>query len=171
MAAPASSAPERAPLIAGVGQMVLLALWIGAAGFFAAVVAPAAFDVLPTREDAGALVGRALPVIFVAGIVVGLAAFALEFAGRRRSWMPARSAAVATVAAACAVAQLGIAPRIAALRDALRAPLAVLALDDPQRIAFGRLHMMSVAALGVAILASLAALALAASTLRTRGPR
>lgn len=171
MAAPASSAPESHPGVAGAGQLVLLASWIGASAFFAAVVAPAAFDVLPTREDAGALVGRALPAIFVAGIAVGILLFVLEFVGRRRSWMLARSIAVATAAVACAVAQLGIAPRITELRGELSGPLASLALADPQRVEFGRLHVMSVAALGVAILASFIALVLAALTLRSRGAR
>src|SRR4029077_12340066 len=54
-----------------VTETVLLAVWIGAALLFALVVAPAAFAVLPTRTLAGALVGRVLPVIFYAGVVIG----------------------------------------------------------------------------------------------------
>ena len=49
---------------------LLLAAWLGAGVLFAAVVAPAAFAVLPSRNLAGALVGRVLPVVLIAGVVV-----------------------------------------------------------------------------------------------------
>src|SRR5215213_9270463 len=55
----------------GLLSVVLLSLWLGAAIVVAAVVAPAAFAVLPTRTLAGALVGRVLPSIFWSGAVVG----------------------------------------------------------------------------------------------------
>ena len=45
----------------------MLALWLGAAGFFSAAVAPALFAVLPTRTLAGEVVGRVLPVVFYVG--------------------------------------------------------------------------------------------------------
>jgi hypothetical protein len=66
------------------------------------------------------------------------------------------------------VAQLGIAPRIAALRAAMVEPLASLAVDHPQRLAFGRLHVLSVAWLGLAMLGALAALVLVMKWGRTR---
>jgi len=53
-------------------EIVLLAAWLGAAIFFSVVVAQAAFAVLPTRTLAGALVGRILPVLFFAGMILGL---------------------------------------------------------------------------------------------------
>jgi len=52
--------------------IALLAAWLGAACFVASVVAPAAFDVLPTRTLAGALVGRVIPVLFWSGVIVGV---------------------------------------------------------------------------------------------------
>ena len=46
------------PLTPALISIALVAAWLGAALVVAAVVAPAAFDVLPTRTLAGALVGR-----------------------------------------------------------------------------------------------------------------
>jgi hypothetical protein len=166
MAARASSDPETRGSLVALVQVVLLTLWIGAAGFFSSVVAPASFDVLPTRELAGALVGRALPALFVAGMLVGFLSVALGLAGRREPRTTGRAIAGGAIVVACAIAQFGIAPRIATLRARLPGPLASLAVDDPLRVAFGRLHMLSVAWLGIAILAAVAVVTLAALTLR-----
>ena len=65
--------------------LVLLSAWLGAAVLVATVVAPAAFAVLPTRTLAGALVGRVLPVLFIAGLVVALASLWLDSRDRGRS--------------------------------------------------------------------------------------
>ena len=168
MAPRASSDPERGRPAAALGQIAIIAMWLGAAVFFAAIVAPAAFDVLPTRELAGALVGRALPALFVTGAVVGFVALGLEAVAGIRARRIGRIAAVCIVPVACAVAQFAIAPRIAAARSALAVPLASLSADDPQRIAFGRLHMLSVGWLAVAMIAGAIAIILAVLTLRGR---
>ena len=170
MAARASSAPEGRRPIAALTQIVLLALWIGAAGFFATVVAPASFAVLPTRELAGALVGRALPVLFLHGIATGLLVLAVEGLSSGHRSRNSRMIAAAAIVVSCAVAQFGIAPRIASIRERLTAPLASLPVDDPQRVAFSRLHMQSVASLGIAMLAGGVVLVLAAQTFRRGAP-
>ena len=58
-------------LNASIFEAVLVALWLGAAGFFSVAVAPALFAVVPTRTMAGEVVGRLLPAIFYSGMVVG----------------------------------------------------------------------------------------------------
>ncbi len=134
--------------------LVLVTLWLGAALFLAAVVAPAAFTVLPTRTLAGALVGRVLPALFIVGVIVGLVQVALEQIGsRNRHWL-ARSVAALLLSLACGVAQFGIAPRIAHLREVAGVALDTLAATSQARAEFGRLHMLSIAWLGVAILAA-----------------
>ena len=140
-------------------ETLLLAVWIGAALLFALVVAPAAFAVLPTRTLAGALVGRVLPVIFYAGVVIGSLIVLLDIIGRTGAW--GRSAAGAVSALACAVAQLVVGTRIDRLRAAISGPLDALAGDDPRRVAFGRLHAISVGWLGIAMVAAVVALTLA----------
>lgn len=149
-----------------VTETLLLAVWIGAAVLFTAVVAPAAFEVLPSRTLAGALVGRVLPVIFYAGVVIGSMIVILDVIGRTGAW--GRTAAGAVSALACAVAQLVVGTRIDRLRAAIGAPLESLAGDDPRRIAFGKLHAISVGWLGVAILAAVVALTLAVRSLPPR---
>jgi hypothetical protein len=137
-------------------SIVLLAAWLGAAMVVAAVVAPAAFAVLPTRTLAGALVGRILPVIFWSGMAVGLAVVALNADLPARGW---RVGSALALAASCAIAQLVIGPRIAAIRSAAGA-MEALDPNDPRRIAFGRLHGLSVAWMGAAAVAAIITLIL-----------
>jgi hypothetical protein len=61
----------------------------------------------------------------------------------------------------CAIAQFGIAPRIASLRAQIGGSLDSLPAGDARRLAFGRLHGISVVLLGIAMLAVLSMLALA----------
>jgi hypothetical protein len=153
--APASGSPAASAWLAA-----LLGAWLGAAVLFAAVVAPAAFAVLPTRALAGALVGRVLPVVLAAGALVGIAAAAgvtLAPLGRGGRLLCLVCGAVA--AAACAAARWWVGGRIESLRAAIGPSLDALAADDPRRVAFGRLHGVSVMLLGVAMLAGLIALA------------
>lgn len=135
---------------------LLIALWLGAAAFFSLVVARAAFAVLPTRMLAGALVGRALPVLFVAGLAVGAVLVLLEWRTARPH--TGRLVAGGVMIVACAIAQFGVAPRIGRLRAAIGGSLEALAPGDPRRAAFGRLHAISVGWLGLAIVAACVAM-------------
>lgn len=137
-------------------QGLLLALWIGAAFFFTTVVARAAFAVLPSRSLAGALVGRVLPVLLIAGILTGIAVAVLEWPAARGRW--GRFAAGVVMVTACGITQFAVAPRIERLRAAVGVPLEALVAGDPRRAAFGRLHAVSVGWLGVAMLAAVVAL-------------
>jgi hypothetical protein len=132
------------PLIA----VALLAAWIGATLLVAAIVAPAAFAVLPSRTLAGALIGRVLPPVFWSGILIG--AIAWLCARGLGSHAVGRGLAAATLVASCAAAQLVVAPRIDRIRAAVGGPLDLLDAADPRRIAFGRLHAASVGWMGLA---------------------
>jgi len=150
-------------------NVVALALsaWLGAGVLFAAVVAPAAFAVLPSRTLAGALVGRVLPVLFVAGIVVALAGLWLDRADAGR--LPGvRRAALVVVAASCVIAQFAVAPRIERVRQKINGPIEQLPPDDQRRAAFGRLHAASVAWLGLAMIAAAATVVLVSVPARSR---
>jgi hypothetical protein len=143
-------------------QIAILSLWVGAAAFLALAVAPALFAVLPTRTLAGAVVGRILPPIFYSGMLAGAIVLILQIIERREWSWRGREVAGGAIIAACAIAQFFIAPRIARLRDAIGGPLEALASDDPRRAAFGRLHGISVAWLGLAMIAAVVGIALAA---------
>jgi hypothetical protein len=158
--------PRRINIV--VIEIAVLALWLGAALFFAAAVAPALFAVLPSRTLAGMVVGRLLPSLLFAGLTVGALVAALELLASGAGWSRARFASGAVIAGACAVAEFGVMPRIERLRVAIAGPLESLASDDPRRIDFGRLHGWSVAWLGLAMLAAVVALVLSSRTLQPR---
>lgn len=145
-----------------IGSIALLSAWLGAAILVATVVAPASFAVLPSRAMAGALVGRVLPTLFWSGAAIGLASLALTWGLPGRI---ARGVVLLSVAAACLGAQLVVAPRIEHLRRVTSASMDSLTPSDPRRIAFGRLHGVSVGLLGVAALAAGVALILLARPL------
>jgi uncharacterized protein DUF4149 len=141
-------------------QVVVLALWLGAAAFFSLAVAPALFATLPSRALAGVVVGRTLPVVFYLGMVAG-AVLVVQQASTSRGIRDVRAVCGCLMIAACAVSQFVIGRRIDRLRDAIGGPIDALAVDDARRVAFGRLHGMSVAWLGLAMLAAAVALVLA----------
>src|SRR5690242_13700959 len=149
-----------------VAETIILAIWIGAALLFALVVAPAAFAVLPTRTLAGALVGRVLPVIFCAGALVGILVVILDLAAHASRWPRTGAAAIAAIA--CVIAQFVTGSRIDSLRASIGGPIDALAMDDPRRITFGRLHAISVGWLGLAMLAAVVALVFAVRALPHR---
>jgi Domain of unknown function (DUF4149) len=142
--------------------LTVAAVWLGAALLLAGSVAPAAFAVLPSRTLAGAVVGRVLPTLFLSGAVAGLAIAVSELLRSSDARGRGRGAAALVWAVACAVAQLGIAPRIDRLRRAIAGPVDALAGDDARRVAFGRLHGASVGLLGIGIVAAVCVVVLAA---------
>jgi hypothetical protein len=133
------------------GVVALLAAWLGAVLFFGAAVAPAAFAVLATPAEAGALVGRLLPVMFYSGMLVGLALVvcAVRLTSLRRSVRRTLAVAGVVMLAACGLSQFWVSPEIARVRR-IAGELDALAPDDQRRMQFGRLHAMSVALLGIA---------------------
>jgi hypothetical protein len=148
-----------------MASALLLTLWLGAGLLFVAVVAPAAFAVLPSRTLAGQVVGRVLPVLFVAGIVVGLAAALASRAAAHPGW---RIGGGIVVVAACALSHFWIGGRIARLRESIGGALESLPPSDPQRALFGQLHALSVAGLGAAGVAAIVVLVATLAALRQR---
>jgi hypothetical protein len=123
-----------------------VAVWLGGAVAIASVVAPSAFAVLSTH-DAATMVGETLRrfhlVSYGAGAVV-LTAFALMAAlGPRPRVFGLRLATVIAMLVATLTSGLWIDRRIAALREAIAAPVSSLPSEDPRRITFGRLHGLS----------------------------
>lgn len=147
-------------------KLFLLAAWFGAALFFSAVVAPAAFSVLRqfalanASEIAGTLVTRTLAVVNISGFVIGLALIAMVLVLRkhfvRRAFVPAVISAI-VLAGATSMGEWVIAARMRAMRAALAVPIDQVPLDDARRIAFNEFHGYSVIALGIAMIAALVA--------------
>ncbi len=149
-------------------EVIALAVWLGAAAFFSAAVAPALFAVLPSRALAGAVVGRLLPAILYAGMIIGILVIAIEATSSAGWQWRGRGGLSALIVIACGVAQFVIGARIERVRARIPGAIDDLPLDDARRIAFGRLHGMSVAWLGIAMLAALAALVLATRAVQSR---
>ncbi len=127
----------------------LLGGWVGALFLFSVVVAPTAFQVLPSPEVAGKLVGPVLRWLNFYGAAAGLALAAI---GWVRGRGPLALALPLILTALCLFSQLGIAAAIEEIR-----PLAFgQPPDAPALQRFGQLHAASVAIFGtVGILALL----------------
>jgi uncharacterized membrane protein len=148
-----------------ISSIGLLAAWLGASLLVAAVVAPAAFAVLPTRTLAGALVGRVLPVIFWSGIALGVI---IALLGSRMGLGRFGLASSVLLALASAAAQLIVSPRIEALRSSIGGAVDALDATDPRRMAFGRMHGISVLLMGIGMIAAAVALVVLARHLSSR---
>ncbi|MEK6335587.1 MAG: DUF4149 domain-containing protein [Acidobacteriota bacterium] len=149
-------------------RLLLLSAWLGAAIFFSAIVAPAAFSALRSfqvtnvNEIAGAIVNRALAVVNVSGFLISLAVLALTLSAERKNMkMPVipSSIALLLMASATAVGHWVIAARMRGLRLAM-VTIDLVPLDDPRRVAFSNLHRYSVISLMLAMLAAIVAIVL-----------
>ncbi len=149
-------------------RLLLISAWLGAAIFFSAIVAPAAFSALRSfqvtnvNEIAGVIVNRALSVVNVSGFLISLAALALTLSGERKNMkmaVVASSIALLLMASATAVGHWVIAARMHSLRLAM-VTIDLVPPDDPRRIAFNNLHRYSVISLMLAMLAAIAAIVL-----------
>jgi len=157
-------------------RLILLACWFGAALFFGAVVAPAAFGVLRSfglpnaNEIAGSIVTRSLSVINIAGFLISLILLLTLLLWRRSSsrlTFIIECICLVIIALTTAVGHWVIAARMRALRAAMVIPIDQIAADDSRRLAFNNLHGYSVNALGLAMIAALVAMVLVARNLRS----
>src|SRR4051794_84938 len=145
-------------------RVALLSLWLGAALFFSAVVAPSVFGVLrgfdlaSSGEIAGAIVNRTLRVINISGFIVGLVLLLLTIWRRneRRLSLFLNLSALSLMSIAAAVGHWIVAARLAALRLAMVVPIDEVNLNDPRRVEFSKLHGYSVTLLSIAMLAAIA---------------
>jgi hypothetical protein len=152
--------------IIGRVRLLLLGLWLGAAVFFGAAVAPAVFGVLRAaqlpnaNELAGMIVQRVLAVINRGGFEIALFLLVTGFFINRkesRRMQFAEMISLAIVAIMTGVSHWVISARMLALKAAMQAPIDQIAVGDPRRVAFDALHGYSVIVMGAAILAGLAA--------------
>ena len=147
-------------------RLLLLGLWLGAAVFFGAAVAPTVFGVLRgaqlsnANELAGMMVARLLATINRGGFEIGLFLIVTGYFVNKRESRLARFAemiSLAIMAIMTGVSHFVISARMLAIRGALQVPIDQIAQDDPRRAAFDALHHYSVMIMGVAIIAGLAA--------------
>lgn len=146
-------------------ESTLLGLWLGAALFFSAVVAPSVFTVLRgfdlanANEIAGTIVTRSLSVINIGGFAIGSLSLAIVLMkrGRKAFAFIVEWISVALLAATTGIGHWVIAARMRALRTAM-VTIDLVSPQDPRRVSFNELHHYSVLLLGVAIIAAAVAL-------------
>jgi hypothetical protein len=140
-------------------EFLALGLWLGADVFLSLVVAPGAFHVLASRDQAGALVGFALTRMHWGGIICG-AIFLLTRAARVRWFSALGSPAalcVVIMMAATLVSQFTVSPRMAILRTQMGS-IETTSADSPLLSEFSRLHTMSISLESVVLLAGITAM-------------
>lgn len=145
-------------------RVAFLAAWLGLAIYFSAVVAPSAFGALRSfnlgnaGEIAGTIVSRALSAVNKTGLLFSLlvlvsAPVIKKYYGR---WsFIFQNVLLIVVAILTAAGEWLIAARMRGLRLVMNGQIDQVPLTDPNRIAFAALHVYSVAALSIAMIAAL----------------
>jgi uncharacterized membrane protein len=150
--------------------MVLsLVVWIGGLIFFAFVLAPTAFQVLPNTHLAGNLVGRALDklhwIAIIAGIIFLIASLLYSYLTQGTAHIFAmRHVLICLMLALTLFSQFWIIPRMDTLRASV-GDFANVPLNNPQRVQFDALHVWSTRVESAVLLFGLVAIYLTASAL------
>jgi hypothetical protein len=155
--------------------LLLLGVWLGAAIFFSAAVAPSVFSVLRGADLAnanalaGSIITRLLTIINQGGFEISLFLLVMSFfTGYAQSkWVRySRIISLAMMVITTGTGQWVIAARMSALRAAMQLPIDQIAANDPRRAEFSNLHRYSVMVLAVALCSAFAAFML--TTVRAR---
>src|ERR1700675_3949834 len=146
--------------------------WNGGLLFFAFVLAPTAFSVLPTTHLAGNVVGRALGKLHWIAIFSGIVYLVRSLLYSRFTDGTAHVLAVGHVLlcvmrALALISQFGIIPRMDALRASLGEVRSV-PVDNPERVQFDALHVWSTRVESAVLLVGLVVVYLTARQLGVR---
>jgi uncharacterized membrane protein len=136
-----------------------LTLWLGSDVFLSFVVAPGAFRILGSRDQAGAIVGFSLGRMHMAGIACGVV-FLLARLVRTRtfaSFVTPAALCVVLMIALTAISQYTVSPKMAALRVQMGS-IQATAAGNPLLVEFSRLHRISVSLESGVLLAGFAAI-------------
>jgi uncharacterized membrane protein len=153
--------------------MVLsLVVWIGGLIFFAFVLAPTAFQVLPDTHLAGNVVGRALGKLHWIAIVSGIVFLIASLLHSRLTDGTAHVFAIRHVLICLMLgltlfSQFWIIPRMDTLRASV-GDFANVTLDNPARVQFDALHVWSTRVEGAVLLLGLVAVFLTATAISHR---
>lgn len=140
-------------------MLLSLVAWIGGLIFFAFVLAPTAFSVLPTSHLAGNVVGRALGKLHWIAIISGIVFLASSLTYSRFTEgtphvFAGRHVLLCLMLALTLVSQFGIIPRMDVLRSSL-GDVRSVPIDNPERVQFDALHVWSTRVEGAVLLLGL----------------
>jgi uncharacterized membrane protein len=153
--------------------MVLsLVVWIGGLIFFAFVLAPTAFQVLPNTHLAGNVVGRALGklhwIAIFSGVLFLIASVLYSYLTQGSAHPFAmRHVLICLMLGLTLFSQFWIIPRMDTLRASV-SDFATVPLDNPARIQFDALHVWSTRVEGAVLLLGLVVVFLTAGALAKR---
>lgn len=153
-------------------MLLSLVVWVGGLIFFAFVLAPTAFQVLPDTHLAGNVVGRALGKLHWLAIASGIVFLFSSLLYSRLTLgygqvFAMRHVLIVVMLGLTLFSQFWIIPRM----DALRAQVgdfAKVTLDNPARVQFDALHAWSTRVEVAVLLLGLVAVFLTASSLTPR---
>ncbi|HYA24568.1 MAG TPA: DUF4149 domain-containing protein [Terriglobales bacterium] len=153
-------------------MLLSLIVWLGGLIFFAFVVAPAAFSVLPTRHLAGNVVTRSINGLHWIGIIAGIVYLLGSILYARITTGTAHIFAVRNVIiilmlALTLISQFGIIPRMDGLRASV-GEIDAVPPDNPIRMQFDALHVWSTRVEGGVLLLGLVAAYLTANAFAHR---
>lgn len=136
-----------------------LSLWLGSDVFLSFVVAPGAFRILGSRDQAGAMVGYSLNAMHIGGILCGCVILLARLLRTKTfvSLITPAALCVVLMIALTAISQFTVSAKMATLRLQMGSIQATSA-DSPLLAQFGRLHAISVSLESGVLLAGLTAL-------------
>jgi uncharacterized membrane protein len=140
-------------------EFLALSLWLGSDVFLSFVVAPGAFQVLPSRDAAGAVVGYSLTRMHLGGIALGIILLVARSirTGKPSALYAAPGRCVILMLVLTAISQFTVSARMAALRVQMGS-IQATAAGDPLLEQFSRLHLVSVLLESGVLLAGFAAM-------------
>lgn len=142
-------------------RLLSIVIWVGGIIFFAFVLAPLAFHLLPSQHLAGIVVGGALRVLDILGLVCGflfVAATAVLFrqsATPRKTRNETQIVLAAVMLLATAYIHAGILPAMEADRTAAGGDIEAAPATDPAKVRFEKLHNRSEQVEGAILLCGL----------------
>ena len=151
-------------------MLLSLVVWLGGITFFAFVLAPTVFTVLPTRELAGTVVNRTLPILHWMGVVSGIVflvtsmTYSAITTGSAQALAP-RHILVALMLILTLVSMFVVSSRMMVLRSEMGV-IDTVPQDDPRRVEFNQLHHWSTRIEGSVYLIGLVVLFLTARQLK-----
>ena len=153
-------------------MLLSLVVWIGGLMFFAFVLAPTAFQVLPSTHLAGNVVGRALGKLHWIAIFSGFVFLAASLIYSRLADGTAhvfamRHVLICLMLGLTLLSQFWIVPRMNTLRASV-GDFATVPLNDPARVQFDALHVWSTRVESAVLLLGLVAIYLTAAILKAQ---
>lgn len=128
-------------------MLLCLIVWIGGIIFFAFVLAPTVFTVLPNNELAGNVVNPSLKALHWMGVTAGIVFLVCSLLYNRMKHAQSRTFSASHVLVLIMllftlVSQLSVIPRMQSLRSSMGV-IDNVSPSDTRRIEFNRLHVWS----------------------------